>query len=153
MRGYESGLFAEFVEVIHRQAAGRRVSAVRVRVGARHAVAAETFRQAFCRAARGTAAQDAAVHLVVSPVTIDCDGCGRRTESMDPPLRTPARARAAAGAAGPAPGPSLDELDDLDDLDELDGAYVCPRCAGERVTVSGGDELALEAVWFRTQAR
>ncbi|MEV4472449.1 hydrogenase/urease maturation nickel metallochaperone HypA [Nonomuraea sp. NPDC049504] len=150
MRGYESGLCAEFVEVIHRQAAGRRVSAVRVRVGARHAVAAETFRQAFCRAARGTAAQDAAVHLVVSPVTIDCDGCGRRTESMDPPLRTPARARAAAGAAGPAPGPSLDELDEPD---ELDGAYVCPRCAGDRVTVSGGDELALEAVWFRTQAR
>ncbi|GAB2955259.1 hydrogenase maturation nickel metallochaperone HypA [Nonomuraea fastidiosa] len=149
LRGNESELCAEFAEVIDDQAAGRRVEAVRVRIGARHAVDAEAFRRAFSEAARGTAAQDAAVHLVLSPVTVECEACGRRTETLDPPLRTPAHAQTAARGAAGAPPPRTWTGDAGDDRDEE--AYACPRCASDRVTVTGGDELALEAVWFRTE--
>ncbi|MFG1700991.1 hydrogenase/urease maturation nickel metallochaperone HypA [Nonomuraea sp. NPDC049309] len=150
MRGYEGELCAEFAEVIDEQAAGRRVEAVRVRIGARHGVDAEAFRRAFAEAARGTAAQDAAVHLVLSPVTVECEACGQRTETLDPPLRTPAHAHTAARGAAGAPPPRPWAGDAGDDPGD-EAAYACPRCASDRVTVTGGDELALEAVWFRAE--
>ncbi|GAA3667952.1 hydrogenase maturation nickel metallochaperone HypA [Nonomuraea antimicrobica] len=80
---HEIGLCEGLVELIHRQAAGRRVASARVRVGARHAVAEEAFGQAFTLAARGTAAQDAVVDLVITPVTVECRTCGRESESTD----------------------------------------------------------------------
>ncbi len=71
------------VELIERRAAGRRISGARVRVGTRHAVVGEAFDQAFALAAAGTAAQDAVVDLVVTPVTVACHTCGGRSESLD----------------------------------------------------------------------
>lgn len=81
---HELGLCEPIVAAVERQAAGRRVTGVRVRVGARHAVVRDSFEQAFTVAAGGTVAEDAAVDLVVTPAVATCHSCGRRTEVVDP---------------------------------------------------------------------
>lgn len=81
---HEIGMCEGLVHLIAQRAAGRPVSDVRVRVGVRHAVLDDAFDQAFALVAEGTAAQGAAVDLVITPVTVACRGCDRRSESMDP---------------------------------------------------------------------
>lgn len=71
------------VDVIDQQAAGRRVTSVRLRVGARHAVMPGALDRAFALIADGTVARDAAVDLVVTPATLFCRACGRRSESAE----------------------------------------------------------------------
>ncbi|GLW09273.1 putative hydrogenase nickel incorporation protein HypA [Microtetraspora sp. NBRC 13810] len=80
---HEHGMCEGLVDLVQQEAAGRRVTGVRVRIGAGHAVVPEAFGQAFALAAGGTAAQDAELDLVVVPFTLDCRGCGGRTESAD----------------------------------------------------------------------
>ncbi|MEU0564409.1 hydrogenase maturation nickel metallochaperone HypA [Nonomuraea sp. NPDC005983] len=80
---HEIGMCEGLVELIQQQAGGRRIAGARVRVGARHAVVDEAFGQAFTLAAEGTAAQDAVVDLVVTPVQVDCRSCGGTSESLD----------------------------------------------------------------------
>jgi hydrogenase nickel incorporation protein HypA/HybF len=80
---HEIGMCEGLLDLIEEQAAGRRVTAVRVRVGARHAVVGEALDQAFALVANGTAVQDAVVDLVITPVTVDCRACDRRSESVD----------------------------------------------------------------------
>jgi len=80
---HEIGLCEGLVELVGRQAAGRRVTGVKVRVGARHAVVDEAFGQAFALAAEDTVAEGARLDLVVSPVTLLCRGCGRVSDSLD----------------------------------------------------------------------
>jgi hydrogenase nickel incorporation protein HypA/HybF len=80
---HEIGLCEGLVDLIGRQAEGRRVTAVKVRIGARHAVLDEAFDQAFAVVAGGTAAEGARLDLVVTPVTVLCRGCGRVSDSHD----------------------------------------------------------------------
>jgi hydrogenase nickel incorporation protein HypA/HybF len=80
---HEIGMCEGLVELIQRQAGDRRVRAARVRVGARHAVAADAFGQAFRMAAAGTAVADTEVELVITPMIIRCRACGSRSESGD----------------------------------------------------------------------
>ncbi|MBB6348632.1 hydrogenase maturation nickel metallochaperone HypA/HybF [Nonomuraea muscovyensis] len=80
---HEIGMCEGLVELIGQRAAGRRITAARVRVGTRHAVVGEAFDQAFALAAAGTLAQDASVELVVTPLTVTCHSCGARSESLD----------------------------------------------------------------------
>jgi hydrogenase nickel incorporation protein HypA/HybF len=80
---HEFGMCEGLVELIRRRAQGRRVTGARVRVGARHAVTEEAFGQAFCLAAAGTAVQDVALELVITPVTVMCRSCGQASESLD----------------------------------------------------------------------
>jgi hydrogenase nickel incorporation protein HypA/HybF len=68
--------------VAHR-AAGRRVTRVRVRVGARHRVVASAFDQSFALVAQGTVADGAAVDLVTVPVLVTCLDCGHQAEATD----------------------------------------------------------------------
>lgn len=81
---HEIGLCEPVLAAVQRQAAGRRVAGVRVRVGARHAVVPDAFAQAFAMVADGTVADGAAVDLVVTPAVADCHSCGQRAESADP---------------------------------------------------------------------
>ncbi|MEO3794664.1 hydrogenase maturation nickel metallochaperone HypA [Nonomuraea sp. B10E15] len=81
---HEIGMCEGLVELIEQRAAGRPVTAARVRVGARHAVVDDAFGQAFTLAAAGTAVQDAVVELVITPMTVVCRACGGRSESADP---------------------------------------------------------------------
>jgi hydrogenase nickel incorporation protein HypA/HybF len=80
---HEIGICEGLVDLVEREAEGRRVSGVRVRIGARHAVVGEAFDQAFALVADGTAAQGAELDLVVTPLAVACRGCGRRSESGD----------------------------------------------------------------------
>ncbi len=71
------------VDLIEQRAAGRRVTGVRLRVGARHAVLDEAFDQAFTLVTQGTCAEGAVMDLVVTPVTLVCRSCGHHTRTRD----------------------------------------------------------------------
>jgi hydrogenase nickel incorporation protein HypA/HybF len=101
---HELGLGEAILDAVERRAAGRRVTRVRVRVGALHRVVEPALDQAFSLVSEGTVAAGAAVDLVVVPVRARCLGCGRRAESED--------AMAACAACG---GTDLD-LEGGDDL-------------------------------------
>jgi hydrogenase nickel incorporation protein HypA/HybF len=80
---HEIGMCEGLVDLIDQRAAGRRVTGVKLRVGARHAVVPGALDQAFALIADGTVAQDAAVDLVVTPATVYCRACERRSESAE----------------------------------------------------------------------
>jgi hydrogenase nickel incorporation protein HypA/HybF len=65
------------------RAAGRRVTGVRIRIGALHRVFDEAFDQAFSLMSEGTVAAGAEIDLVVVPVQATCRGCGKVTVSQD----------------------------------------------------------------------
>lgn len=70
------------VDAAVREARGRRVRGVRVRVGG-HAVDPGVVEQGFRMAAAGTVAQDAALDLVMEPPTARCGGCGAESPVTD----------------------------------------------------------------------
>jgi hydrogenase nickel incorporation protein HypA/HybF len=80
---HELGLCEGVLEAVERRAAGRRVTRVRVRVGARHRVVPSAFDQSFALVAQGTVADGATVDLVVVPVTVRCLDCGNEAEATD----------------------------------------------------------------------
>ncbi len=87
---HELGLCGGILEAVERRAAGRRVTRVRVRVGAQHRVVPSAFEQSFALVAQGTVADGAAVDLVVTPVTVRCRDCGHEAEAIDPLAACPA---------------------------------------------------------------
>jgi hydrogenase nickel incorporation protein HypA/HybF len=80
---HEFGLCEGVLEAVRTRAAGRPVSAIRVRCGVRHAVDAESMAQAFSFVAVGTEADGATVDVVTVPVTVHCHDCGTTSESTD----------------------------------------------------------------------
>jgi hydrogenase nickel incorporation protein HypA/HybF len=87
---HELGLCGGILEAVERRAAGRRVTRVRVRVGAQHRVVPAAFDQSFALVAQGTVADGAAVDLVVVPVAVRCLDCGHEAEATDPLAACPA---------------------------------------------------------------
>lgn len=87
---HELGLCEAIVAAVERRAAGRRVTRVRVRVGALHGVAEPALAQAFELAAGGTVAEGATVDLVVLPVRVACHACGHATQAQALPAACPA---------------------------------------------------------------
>jgi hydrogenase nickel incorporation protein HypA/HybF len=87
---HELGLCAGILEAVERRAQGRRVTRVRVRVGARHRVVESAFEQSFELVARGSLAEGAVLDLVVVPVRVTCDDCGNQAESTDALAACPA---------------------------------------------------------------
>jgi hydrogenase nickel incorporation protein HypA/HybF len=81
---HELGLCEGVLEAVERRAAGRRVTRVRVRVGAQHRVVPSAFDQSFALLAQGTVADGAAVELVTVPVLLRCLDCGEEAEADDP---------------------------------------------------------------------
>jgi len=73
---YEVGLCESVLGAVEKQAAGRRVTAVRVKVGVLHRVPREAFDSAFTVMSTGSVAQGAAVDFVVQPVHVHCHACG-----------------------------------------------------------------------------
>ncbi|MEV0153801.1 hydrogenase/urease maturation nickel metallochaperone HypA [Micromonospora sp. NPDC050686] len=65
-----------------RRAAGRRVTGLRVRIGG-HAVDRDVVTQGIQVAAAGTVIADAAVDLVLDPMTVQCHDCGRNARVDD----------------------------------------------------------------------
>jgi len=65
------------LDAVEKRAAGRRVSALRVKVGVLHRVPRESFDSAFALISTGSVAQGAAVDFVVLPVRVHCRSCGK----------------------------------------------------------------------------
>jgi hydrogenase nickel incorporation protein HypA/HybF len=87
---HELGLCEGILDAVQRRAAGRRVTRVRVRVGAQHRVVPSAFDQSFALVAQGTVADGASVDLVVVPVRVKCLDCGHEAEAADPLAACPA---------------------------------------------------------------
>jgi hydrogenase nickel incorporation protein HypA/HybF len=81
---HELGLCEGVLQAVERRAAGRRVTRVRVRVGAQHRVVPSAL------VAQGTVADGAAVDLVTVPVRIRCLDCGHEGEATDALAACPA---------------------------------------------------------------
>lgn len=79
---HEMGLCEAMVEATLRRARGRRVHAVRVRVGG-HVVDREVIAQGFRLAADGTEAEGAEVDLVLDPMRVSCSSCGHEAPVGD----------------------------------------------------------------------
>jgi hydrogenase nickel incorporation protein HypA/HybF len=80
---HEFGLCEGVLDAVRQRAGGRRVTAIRVRFGVRHAVNEESLAQAFSMMAEGTEAAGADVELVTVPATIVCPDCGFSGETTD----------------------------------------------------------------------
>jgi hydrogenase nickel incorporation protein HypA/HybF len=87
---HEVGLCQGILEAVQRRAAGRRVTRVRIRVGARHRVVSPALDQAFALVSQGTVADGAAVDLVVVPIQVRCLDCGDQAETTDTLAACPA---------------------------------------------------------------
>jgi hydrogenase nickel incorporation protein HypA/HybF len=87
---HELGLCEGILAAVERRAAGRRVTRVRVRAGARHRVVESALDQAFALVSRGTVADGADVDLVVVPVRVRCLDCGHQAEAADALAACPA---------------------------------------------------------------
>jgi hydrogenase nickel incorporation protein HypA/HybF len=87
---HELGLCEGVLQAVERRAAGRRVTRVRVRVGAQHRVVPSAFDQSFALVAQGTVADGAAVDLVTVPVRVRCLDCGHEGEADDALAACPA---------------------------------------------------------------
>ena len=80
---HEVGLCEDVLDAVLRRADGRKVTGVRVRVGALHHVSDASFEQAFQVVSIGTEAENAVVDLVHVPVRVRCRGCLAETESNE----------------------------------------------------------------------
>ncbi|MEO3855653.1 hydrogenase maturation nickel metallochaperone HypA [Acrocarpospora macrocephala] len=83
---HETGLCDAIVQVVLDRADGRRVSAVRVRVGGHvggHEINPDIIDQGFRVAAAGTPAQDADVEVVIEPLSVRCRGCGGQGPAVE----------------------------------------------------------------------
>jgi hydrogenase nickel incorporation protein HypA/HybF len=80
---HELGFGEAILDAVERRAAGRRVTRVRVRVGALHRVVEPALDQAFSLVSSGTVADGAAVDLVTVPVLVTCRDCGHQAEADD----------------------------------------------------------------------
>lgn len=79
---HELGLCEGIVAAVLRRASGRRVTALRVRVGG-HVADADVLRQGIALAALGTPADGAAVDLVLDPLVATCRRCGAAAPVVD----------------------------------------------------------------------
>jgi hydrogenase nickel incorporation protein HypA/HybF len=78
------GVSEAIAEATLARARGRRVTAVRVRVGGGHALNAGSLDQWFQMAVDGTVAEGATVDVVVDPLRVRCAGCGNEESAADP---------------------------------------------------------------------
>jgi hydrogenase nickel incorporation protein HypA/HybF len=84
------------------------VEAVRLTLGALEIHSAESFRQAFVVATRGTVLEGAELTLTVRPATLACQACGHRgavgEDDADGHLSMPVAACPQCGAVSPVEG-------------------------------------------------
>jgi hydrogenase nickel incorporation protein HypA/HybF len=80
---HEIGLCQSVLAAVEGKAGGRRVTGVRLRVGALHRVGPEAVDQTFSMVASGSVADGADVDVVVVPVEGHCRTCGQDWEAED----------------------------------------------------------------------
>lgn len=80
---HELGLCESILDAAEKQAAGRRVTAMRIKVGTLHRVPGETFRSAFAVLSAGSVAHGADIDFVLAPVQMHCHACGQDSSVDD----------------------------------------------------------------------
>jgi hydrogenase nickel incorporation protein HypA/HybF len=80
---HEIGLCQSVLAAVEGKAGGRRVTGVRLRVGALHRVGPEAFEQTFSMVASDSVADGADVEVVVVPVEGHCQACGQDWKAED----------------------------------------------------------------------
>lgn len=80
---HELGLCESILDAVEKRAAGRRVTALRVKIGVLHRVSREAFDAAFTVLSTGSVAQGAAVDFVLLPLRVRCRACSLDTGADD----------------------------------------------------------------------
>jgi hydrogenase nickel incorporation protein HypA/HybF len=101
---HEIGLCESVLGDVERRAAGRRVTEVRLRVGALYHVVGPSLVRAFARVSEGTVAEGASLDLVTVPVRVSCPACGRQWKATEVVTVCPSCS---------TPGPELSGGDEL----------------------------------------
>jgi hydrogenase nickel incorporation protein HypA/HybF len=83
---HELALADAIVDVAARHAGGRRVTSVRVRVGALRQVVADSLEFSFGLVAAGTPVEGAELEIEHVPTRVACRACGRASELAELPL-------------------------------------------------------------------
>lgn len=97
---HELGMCESIVAAVERQAAGRRVTEVRVRVGRLLRVHEPALDQCFELVAQGTVAEGARIVMIELPVVTRCADCGHEHEGDELALDCPACGSARLDVAG-----------------------------------------------------
>jgi len=118
---HELALSRAIVEAALRHAEGRRVTVVRVRVGALRQVVRESLRFNFEIVTRDTACDGARLELELIAAQLRCASCGR--------------------SWNPAPRPAT-EIGQL----VTPPSFRCPECGAGDADVVGGQELEIESI-------
>ena len=80
---HEFGLCEDILGAVERRADGRRVTGVRVRVGAQHRVSEPALAQAFSMVAQGSVADGAALDVVPVPAHVRCRCCEAEADATN----------------------------------------------------------------------
>jgi hydrogenase nickel incorporation protein HypA/HybF len=80
---HELGMCEGVLYAVQRRAGTRRVTGLRVHVGALNRVVEEAFVQSFQLVASGTVAEQAEIDLVIDPAEFRCLRCDAHLESAD----------------------------------------------------------------------
>lgn len=123
---HELSLAIAIVELVERHAAGRRVSAVNVKVGALRQVVPRSLEFQFGFAARGSVCQGAALDQELVAARLHCEDCRREWDPVPRPAETAA---------------------------DLTVSFRCPGCESTRFEVAGGDELEVESIEVSGEGR
>ncbi len=86
---HELSLSTAIVDTVERHAAGRRVTAVSMRIGHLRQVVPESLAFYFGVVSRGTLCEDARLEHEVVAVELRCERCGRRWKPELPAFRCP----------------------------------------------------------------
>jgi hydrogenase nickel incorporation protein HypA/HybF len=80
---HELGMCEAVLDAVERRADGRRVTGLRVHVGALNRVVEPAFVMSFSLVATGTVAENAEIDLIIDPAQFRCDDCDVLHESGD----------------------------------------------------------------------
>ena len=116
---HELSLATAIVQLVERHAAGRRVSAVNVKVGAMRQVVPRSLEFLFEFAARGSVCEGAQLEQELIAARLRCEDCRCEWDPAPPPAET---------------------------AEELVVSFRCPGCGAARFEVVGGEELEVESI-------
>jgi hydrogenase nickel incorporation protein HypA/HybF len=116
---HELALAVAIVDLVERHAAGRRVGAVGLKVGALRQVVPRSLEFHFAFAARGSVCEGALLEQERVAALLRCGDCGNRWDPAPPAAET---------------------------TGELAVSFRCPACGSARFHVVRGEELEVESI-------
>jgi len=128
---HEWALAEGVVGSVLRAAGGRRVAAVRLRLGELQQIDVEVLRFAIGELSRGTAAEGMEVEVQTEPAEFECTSCGNRWNPLGTKI-------------------DGDIMELIHFLPESSKIHMrCPRCGSSDFRISGGRGLWIESILIR----